>query len=103
MATPTRSLPQQMAALDRANEIRTFRANLKKDIKAGKIAILKLLLDPPKEIETMKLFDFLMAVPKFGRVKTNKVLTTCRISMSKTIGGLSDRQRDEIVTLLNRR
>ena len=44
----------------------------------------------------------LLAVPKYGRVKANKVLQTCRISPSKTIGGLSDRQRTELVSLLRK-
>jgi hypothetical protein len=35
-------------------------------------------------------------------VKANKVLTQCRISPSKTIGGLSQRQRAELVALLRR-
>jgi hypothetical protein len=35
-------------------------------------------------------------------VKANKVLQQCRISPSKTIGGLSERQRDELVSLLRR-
>ena len=39
---------------------------------------------------------------KYGRVKVNKILTTCRISPSKTIGGLSERQRSELVSLLHR-
>ena len=39
----------------------------------------------------------LLAVPKYGRVKVNKVLMQCRISPSKTIGGLSQRQRTELV------
>jgi hypothetical protein len=60
------------------------------------------LLEPPDYIETAKVFDVLLAVPKYGRVKVNKVLTQCRISPSKTIGGLSQRQRDELVKLLRR-
>ena len=35
----------------------------------------------------------LMAVPKFGQVKAKRYLNQCRIAESKTIGGLSDRQR----------
>ena len=42
----------------------------------------------------------LLAVPKYGRVKVNKILQQCRISPSKTIGGLSERQRTELVGLL---
>jgi hypothetical protein len=59
-------------------------------------------MDPPEYVETAKVFDMLLAVPKYGRVKVNKVLTQCRISPSKTIGGLSQRQRDELVSLLRR-
>ena len=60
-------------------------------------------MDPPDFVETAKVFDMLLAVPKYGRVKVNKVLTQCRISPSKTIGGLSQRQRDELVSLLGGR
>lgn len=101
-AAPERSLNQRMDALARANEIRTHRAQLKRDLKAGRTSIHTLLLDPPEYLETAKVFDMLLAVPKYGRVKVNKVLTTCRISPSKTIGGLSERQRTELVALLRR-
>jgi hypothetical protein len=101
-AAPERSLTQRLDALERANEVRTRRAQLKRNLKAGRESIHALLLDPPAYIETAKVFDMLLAVPKYGRVKVNKVLTQCRISPSKTIGGLSQRQRDELVSMLRR-
>lgn len=99
---PERDLAQRMKALKHANEIRTSRAQLKRDLKAGRRSIHNLLLAPPDDVETMKLFDLLLAVPKYGRVKTNKILQVCRISPSKTVGGLSQRQRSEIVSMLRR-
>ncbi|MDX6718262.1 MAG: hypothetical protein QOJ63_516 [Solirubrobacteraceae bacterium] len=101
-AAPERSLTQRLDALERANVVRTKRAALKRDLKAGRKSIHTLLMDPPDYVETAKVFDMLLAVPKYGRVKVNKVLTQCRISPSKTIGGLSQRQRDELVSLLRR-
>jgi hypothetical protein len=101
-AAPERSLLQRMDALQRANEIRTRRAQLKKDLKGGRVSIHTLLLKPPEYVETAKVFDMLLAVPKYGRVKANKILQQCRISPSKTIGGLSERQRTELVSLLRR-
>ena len=89
-----------MEALKRANDIRTARAKLKKDLKAGRATIHTILLDPPEYLLTAKVFDMLLAVPKYGRVKTNRILNQCRISPSKTIGGLSERQRTELITLL---
>jgi hypothetical protein len=101
-AAPERSLMQRMDALQRANEIRTRRAQLKRDLKAGRVSIHTLLSEPPEYLETAKVFDMLLAVPKYGRVKVGKILQTCRISPSKTIGGLSERQRNELVLLLRR-
>ena len=85
-----------MEALKRANDIRTARAKLKKDLKANRASIHAILLDPPEYVLTAKVFDMLLAVPKYGRVKTNRILNQCRISPSKTIGGLSERQRTEL-------
>ena len=68
----------------------------------GKVKIEKLLLDPPDYVLSAKAFDMILAVPKYGRVKANKILTQCRISPSKTIGGLSERQRAELVQFLRR-
>jgi hypothetical protein len=99
---PERSLNQRMDALARANQIRIKRAQLKRDLKAGRLSIHALLLAPPEYVETAKVFDMLLAVPKYGRVKVNKILQQCRISPSKTIGGLSARQRTELVSLLRR-
>ena len=101
-AVPARTHEQRMRALRRANEIRTARAKLKRDLKAGKAQIEKLLLDPPDYVLSAKAFDMILAVPKYGRVKANKILTQCRISPSKTIGGLSERQRAELVQFLRR-
>ena len=54
----------------------------------------------PHWLETAKLADVLLALPKFGRVKVNKLLTQCRISPSMTFGGLSLRQRDDLIKRL---
>ena len=101
-SAPERSLTQRMDALQRANDIRTRRAQLKRDLKGSRVTIHALLTEPPEYLETAKVFDMLLAVPKYGRVKVNKILQQCRISPSKTIGGLSQRQRSELVGQLRR-
>ncbi len=96
-AAPARTSAQRTEALKKANEVRSERATLKKDLKAGRRNIGDLLSEPPEVINTMKVVDILMCVPKYGRVKVNKALQQHRISPSKTIGGLSTRQRAELV------
>ena len=101
-AVPARTHEQRLRALRRANEIRSRRAKLKRDLKAGKVKVEAVLRDPPEYVLSAKAFDMILAVPKYGRVKANKILTQCRISPSKTIGGLSGRQRAELVAQLRR-
>ena len=62
-STPERSLDQRMAALERANGIRSARAQLKRDLKAGRVKITELLAKPPEYVLTAKVFDMLLAVP----------------------------------------
>ena len=99
---PVRSLDQRMEALKRANDIRVRRAQLKKDLKSGDARIQEILREPPEFVSTAKVFDMLLAVPKFGRVKAARFLNLCRISQSKTVGGLSERQRSELIGLFDR-
>lgn len=101
---PPRSLAQRQAALLKANRVRTVRADLKRDLKAGRRLLVDVLADVDEgrepDLETMHLFELLLAVPKCGRVKANVILQRARISPSKTLGGLSARQRRELVRAL---
>ncbi len=99
---PERSLDQRMDALNRANDIRSRRAQLKKDLKSGRVQINDVISDPPDYVMTAKVFDMLLAVPKYGKVKATRFINHCRISQGKTVGGLSERQRNELVDLLSR-
>jgi hypothetical protein len=99
---PSLSRAQREDALRRATAVRRQRAQLKRDLKAGRCAIDDVLSDPPPFVQTAKVADLLLAVPKYGPVKVNRLLSRRRIAPSKTIGGLSDRQRDELAALFAR-
>jgi hypothetical protein len=101
--TPQRSLDQRLDALRRANEIRSLRAKLKKDLKSGGESVDEVIKAPPEYVLTAKVFDIIVAAPKYGKVKATRLLNQCRISQGKTLGGLSTRQRDELVNLLKQR
>lgn len=99
---PERSLDQRMEALRRANEIRSARAQLKKDLKSGQVNMRDIIAEPPDYVLTAKVYDMLLAVPKYGKIKATRFINHCRISQGKTVGGLSERQRNELVDLLSR-
>jgi hypothetical protein len=102
ITAPDRSIAQRMDALERANEIRSKRAAFKRDLKAGRDSLPDALMNPPDWLRTAKVLDVLLACPKLGPVKVNKVLATCRMSRTKTVGGITDRQRSELVSFIGR-
>jgi hypothetical protein len=95
--TPPRSATQRLAALRRANEIRIERAQLKRNLARGSVSITEILVTPPECAQTQKIDDLLLALPKYGPVRVARLLAQCRISPSKTVAGLSERQRQELI------
>lgn len=86
----------QTGDFEQANEVRSARATLKKKLASGTIELAPLLADPPSWLRTARLRDILLAVPKIGAVKADRLLAHCRIAHSQTLGGLTDRQRGEL-------
>lgn len=99
---PERSHSQRMTALAGANRIRLARAQLKRDLKAGRVNVVDVLLEPAEWAEGMRLYDLMLATPRYGQVKVNKILRDLVISPAKTVGGLSRRQRVELELLVRR-
>jgi hypothetical protein len=99
---PGRSREQRLHALEQANEVRRARARLKKELAAGKIELVQILADPPACVRTARVRDVLLAVPRIGSVRAGRILAQSRIAHSKTLGGLTDRQRGELISLFRR-
>lgn len=99
---PGRSSEQRLRALEQANEVRTARAKLKKELASGKIELVQILADPPACVRTARVREVLLAVPKIGSVRVGRIRAQCGIAHSKTLGGLTDRQRGELIGLFRR-
>ena len=97
---PGRSLEQRRQALERANAVRTARAKLKKDLASGKADLALLIVSPPEFAASAKVVDLLVSLPKIGQVKAHQILGRARIAPTKTLGGLTSRQRGELVNLI---
>jgi DNA-binding NarL/FixJ family response regulator len=97
----TRSPESRMNALRQANQVRSLRAKLKRDLRAGTVRLEQILAIRPGYLATAKVFDLLVAVPKIGPVKAAHLLNLAHISPSKTVVALSERQRARLIELLN--
>jgi S13-like protein len=90
---------QRLGALAKANEVRSARAHLKRDLAAGRVDLGRVLSDPPVCAQTAMVRDLLLAVKKVGPARVNRAFAQCRIADTKTVGGLSDRQRAALIRL----
>lgn len=93
--------PQYMRALERANKVRLARAELKRRVATGQIDVADVLLDCPWEADSMAVADLLMSQRRWGQTRCRRFLAQVPMSEKKTIGSMTDRQRQTLVALLN--
>ena len=95
MTSPTAiaPAPQHLRALQRANEVRLARAELKRRVAEGELTASEVVLDAPWEAESMAIADLLMSQRRWGRTRCRRFLATVPLSETKTIGSMTERQR----------
>ena len=93
---------RRLQALAYANEVRCARAQLKRDLLAGRVGLPELLSEPPACAQTAMVRDLLLASPGIGPAKADRALSRCGIPHSKAVIGLSSRQRLSLVEFLRR-
>ncbi len=98
-----RSLAQRRAALERANDVRVKRAEIKRQINRGEASVTDALRDRPEWLHTCKVYTLLLAMPGIGSVKAMRWMAQLDISHSKTVGGISWDQRRRLVAFLEER
>ena len=85
--------PQRLRALERANEVRLARAELKRRIAEGETSAAEVILTPPEEATSWTVGDLLMSQRRWGNTRCRKFLALNQISEMKKIGALTERQR----------
>jgi predicted DNA binding protein len=98
---PPLTRDQCLDALREGNRIRTVRADLKREVRAmgstrAAARVRELIEAPPDDLLTMRVEELMRAVPKLGEGKVGKLLRRVGVSPSKTLGGLTERQREAL-------
>jgi hypothetical protein len=89
-----------MRALERANQVRLARADLKRRVATGQVDVAEVILECPWEAESMAVADLLMSQRRWGQTRCRKFLTQIPMSEKKTIGSMTDRQRRTLAAML---
>jgi hypothetical protein len=85
--------PQRLRALERANQVRLARADLKRKIAEGAVPAASIILDAPWEASSWSVGELLMSQRRWGSTRCQKFLRSLEISENKQIGSLTERQR----------
>ena len=87
------SPPDRLLALERANEIRRARAQLKRRIGAGHLSAAEVILECPPEARRWPVVALLACQRHWGNATCGRFLARNQIGEAKRIGELTDRQR----------
>lgn len=102
MALPTMTEEQRAEALKKAAEVRKARAEVREQIKAGKLSAADAMaMRGENIIGKMKVTQFITTFPGWGKAKAEKVMAEIGIAENRRVGGLGEKQAAALVEALS--
>ncbi|MCC6109531.1 MAG: integration host factor [Denitrobacterium sp.] len=101
MPIPQLTQEERKAALEKAKAARIKRAQVREDLKTGKITIEQALAmknDPV--VGRMKVVTLIETLPGYGKAKAEKVMAEVHIAESRRLRGLGERQQAALLERL---
>ena len=98
MPLPTLTEEQRKQALEKAAEARRKRAEIKAELKSGKLTLKDLLSRADDDtVGKMKVSNVLESLPGVGKVRATKIMEKLGISASRRVRGLGAKQRESLL------
>jgi len=92
MAVPNLSTKERAEALAKAQEMRTKRMELRKELKAGKVTLAEVLKREDEIVTRMKVKYLLESLPNVGKITAVSIMEEIGINESRRVQGLGKRQ-----------
>lgn len=99
--TTITAVPQHVSALAKANELRLARAQVKRDLCAGRRTIADVLDEP--SVQTMRVAALLAAQNRWGAKRARETVRQVPCSEFLAVRDLTPRQRERLVEILEPR
>ena len=94
MAIPQLSPEERQAALEKAKAARIKRAEVRDDLKSGKLTLEKVLeMKNDPVVGRMKVSTLIETLPGYGKAKAEKIMKELQIAESRRLRGLGERQQ----------
>jgi len=98
MPLPVLTDEQRKQALEKAAEARKKRAELKSQLKSGKLQLKDMLSRQDDDtVGKMKVSTVLESLPGVGKVRAQKIMERLDISASRRVRGLGAKQRESLL------
>lgn len=101
LATEGAAAPQHLQALEHANRVRLARAELKRQVAAGKVMVADVVVESPWQARSMEVSELLMSQKRWGRERCRRLLLSIGVPENKPIGKLTERQRLALAAVLS--
>ena len=99
MPLPTLTEEQRREALQKAAEARKKRAEIKEQLKTGRLGLKDILARQGDDmVGKMKVSAVLEALPGVGKVRARKLMERLDISSSRRVRGLGTKQKESLMT-----
>lgn len=102
MSVPARTHEQRLAALNRANQVRSKRRDLKADMRFGRRHLADVLFSNEDWLRSMRIRDLLLATPGIGPLKAARALQACWLSPTVSLHRTSRKSREKVLDWLDR-
>ena len=101
MPIPQLSPEARQEALEKAKAARIKRAQVRDDLKSGKLTIKKILdMSDDPVVGRMKVSTLIETIPGYGKAKAEKVMKELQIAESRRLRGLGERQQAALLERL---
>ena len=102
MALPQLTDEQRKEALEKAAQARHERAELRENIKSGKVTLEEVLDSDDPIANRMKVSALIESLPGYGKAKAAKIMDELGISATRRVKGLGARQREQLIEALSK-
>ncbi|MBQ2764581.1 MAG: integration host factor [Firmicutes bacterium] len=100
MAVPNLSTEERAKALQKAQEMRSQRMALRKELKAGNVSLEDVLKREDEIVTRMKVKYLLESLPNVGKITAASIMEEIGINESRRVQGLGKRQKAMILEKL---
>lgn len=101
MAIPKLTQEERKEALEKAKAARIKRAEIRDELKAGKLTLAQVLeMKDDPVVGRMKVSTLIETLPGYGKAKAEKIMSELRIAESRRLRGLGERQQAALLERL---